>query len=93
MNLPLSHHAQTRIQQRCIPPIILELLDDCGTEYVQRDGTVLKVFDHKGKKRAEQRCGRHFVRENARYFRVYLVQSATGELITAAWRNKPVWRR
>lgn len=93
MNIQLTHHAQARIQQRCIPPLFLELLDDCGTEIAQRDGNVLRLFDQKALKRAEQRCGRHFVRQNQHYFDIYAVESSDGALITAGWRHKRVWRR
>ena len=39
--LPISHHAQARLQQRGIPPAVVERLLDFGREtYDHRDDTV-----------------------------------------------------
>ncbi|MCA9231978.1 MAG: hypothetical protein KDA57_15120 [Planctomycetales bacterium] len=88
-----ASHSEIRQQQRCIPPLILDLLDRFGTEVPAADGAVRLVIDHKARKKLERHCGRHFVRENSRYFNAYLVIGRHGHTITSGWRQKPVRRK
>ena len=85
-----SRHAQTRLQQRCVPPLIVDLLDEFGTEVPAPNGAVRVIMDRPATKRLERHCGKHFVRENRRYFNAFLVIGPDGHTITAGWRTKRV---
>ena len=52
-NLVISQHAQKRMQQRCIPNIVVDLLMHFGTE-THSNGAVRITFDRKSKKKARK---------------------------------------
>ena len=86
-------HARVRQQQRCLPPLILELLEQFGTEVPTADGAVRLIFDRKSRRNLESYCGRHFVRQNDRYFRAFMVIDRWGKPITVGWRDRSVRAR
>lgn len=53
----LTHHAQTRIQQRGIHPGIVELIVDFGEEIHLNDGVTLHSLSKKGMRRLRREYG------------------------------------
>jgi hypothetical protein len=81
-----TKHADIRMQQRCIPPFALELLDRFGVESHQHDGTVLIRHTKKSCKLMKRELGSHFVEANKRLLYVFKVESLkNGSTITVGW--------
>lgn len=87
-----SRHAEDRLRQRGIPPIIVELLDRFGA--TERCGGAEKLFFNK---RSRQRLLQHF--GGARSLRVvepwldaFVVLSDDGAVVTVGHRQKRVYR-
>jgi len=84
-----SNHCQHRNQQRCIPPVVHKWLSEYGEKMYDGHGGIQVFFSLKSKSKMEQDFGRHFVRENKKYLKIYRVESCTdGVVITTGWRNK-----
>ena len=84
----VSIHAQERIQQRAIPPLVVELLEEFGSP--ERCGRADRlVFD----KAARRRLSRHLGGERSLrmiepWLHVYAVVADDGQLITVAHRQR-----
>lgn len=90
----LTRHAAVRMRQRNVPPIVIDWLEEFGDEQFDGRGGVVTYFSRQSKRRLEQRYGRRFVAENARYLGGYIVRSATdGAVITVGLRTKHIRRR
>jgi hypothetical protein len=83
----LSKHSKTRCQQRCIPPIVQNWLDEFGVIREQRGGCLKVFFNRDSQKEMGKKYGRQFVRENKKYLNAYRVESPNGTVITAGWRT------
>jgi hypothetical protein len=57
----ISSHASRRIQKRSVPLIVLDWLQDYGSEQYDGRGAVVRYFDHAAKTRLKQACGHRFV--------------------------------
>ena len=80
-------HCQVRAQQRCLPPIIHQWLNEFGDEAYDGHGGVRVFFSHRSIRAMERVLGRHFVRQNQKYLQAYRVESShDGQVITAGWR-------
>jgi len=88
MSFRYSEHAQKRLQQRAIPPFILELLETCGT--AQRCGEAEKlVFDKAARKRLKHHLGgARNLKIIEPWLSVYAVIGDNGTVITAARYTK-----
>jgi hypothetical protein len=87
-------HALVRAQQRGIPPLIIQWLDEFGEEVYDGHGAVKRYFSHKSVRMMERSFGRTFVQHNSKFLSVYEVVSAGDEApITTGWRLKRLWRR
>lgn len=91
-----TKHAQTRAQQRGIPPLIDQLIDDYGAEQYDGHGGVIRYLD-KGSLRAMERdMGREPVRRlfGGEWRDAYKVADArTGETITCGHRTQRIRRK
>ena len=89
-----SIHAKARQQQRAIPPLIDQWLDEFGDEEYDGRGTVRVYFSRRSIRRMERAFGRLPVRKLAHLFDVYKVDSSRdGCTITYARKCKRQWRR
>lgn len=86
--MSFSHHAATRMQQRAIPPFMIELLERFGTE--ERCGGADRIFfDKAARKRLERHLGgRRSIRHVEPWLDVYLVVGDNGKLVTVGHRLK-----
>lgn len=84
-------HAVTRAQQRCIPPLVEQWLDQYGEERYDGHGGLLKFFSRASIRAMEKSFGRAPVRKLAEYFNAYKIESShDGKTITVGHRTKRV---
>ena len=87
-------HADVRSQQRSIPPLVLDWLNEYGEEQYDGHGAIIQFFSSRSIRAMERRFGSAPVRKLAQYHGVYKVESSdTGETITVGHRTKRVNRR
>ena len=89
MDLALTLHAQKRMQQRGIPPFVIELLEQFGSSARCPGGAERLTFDKPARARLSHAFGgARGVAMIDRWLRVYMVISDdTGEVVTAAHRS------
>ena len=83
----VTHHATVRVQQRAIPPVILQWLADYGTESHDGRGGIKRFFDHRSRKRLAREVGSTVIRRLESYLDTYLVETIDGTVITAGHRT------
>lgn len=89
-----THHADVRAQQRGIPPLILQWLDEFGEEVYVGNGAVKCYFSARSIRRMEQAFGRKPVQLMRRYLNSYKVESSSsGVTITTGRRTSRVRRK
>src|SRR3954469_8185019 len=88
-----TEHAAVRAQQRGVPPLIEQWLDEFGEEEFDGRGAGVKYFSHRSVRRMERAFGAAPVRHMARYLDVYKVESVDGDLITIGHRSKRIFRQ
>lgn len=87
--LHMTEHARTRMQQRAIPPGVVEALVAYGRGEHDHRGGVIFFFDKAARRRvARERLGR----EIERCLDAYAVVAGTGEVITVGHRDKRIRR-
>jgi hypothetical protein len=87
--LRLTEHARARMQQRAIPPAVVEALLAYGRgEHDHRGGTLL--YFNKAARRRLERARR--IRDLERHLDAYAVVAGTGEVITVGHRDKRIRR-
>ena len=84
----VSTHAQERLQQRAIPPLVIELLEEFGSP-IRSHGAERLIFD----KAARRRLTRHLggprsLRMVEPWLDVYAVVADDGRLVTAAQQRR-----
>jgi hypothetical protein len=88
----ISNHAKQRMQQRAIPPLVLDLLYRYGREQKQQGSTVI-YFDEKSRRRARKSL-QDVVKRFDKLCDVYLVESDDCAMtVTVGHRNKRVKSR
>ena len=88
--MDLTRHAQVRCQQRGIPPLIRQWLQDYGSE-VQTHGATKRFFDRDARRRLAAAVGPQVVDRLGSLLNVYLVED-TGTVVTAAVRTQRIKR-
>jgi hypothetical protein len=86
MNLTI--HAAIRSQQRGIPPLIMEWLDQFGEEYYDGHGAIIRRFSRTSWREIERQCGRDLVSKLSQYFNAYIVETHEGTVITTGHSTK-----
>ena len=87
-------HAEVRAQQRCIPPLVEQWLDQFGEERYDGHGGVVRFFSHSSIRAMERTFGRAPVRKMSEYLRAYKVETShDGQTITVGHRTKRINRR
>jgi hypothetical protein len=89
-----TKHALIRAQQRGIPPLVDQWLDEFGEEHHDGHGCVRRYFSHRSVRQMEQALGRQPVCLFKRYLHAYKVErSADGATITIGWLTRRIQRR
>jgi hypothetical protein len=89
----MTHHAATRAQQRCIPPLVIDLLYQFGAREPSANGTYKMFFD-----KASRRHVRAYVGQLARVVEEHLdvyavISDEENVIITTAHRLKRIRRQ
>lgn len=88
----VSTHAQTRMQQRGVTPVLLELLDAYGaTEYDHR-GAAMRYFNKAARRRLQHAEGKDVYRAVEAKLNVYAIVARDGCLITVGRRDHRINR-
>lgn len=90
--LELNAHAQTRMQQRGIPPRVLECLLDYGREVHDGRGGAILYFDKAARRRLALEAGRETLRRLGKHLGTYAVM-VNGDVATVGHRYRRIWRR
>lgn len=89
-----THHARIRAQQRCIPPLIDQWLDQFGEEEYTGAGYIKRYFSHRSIRLMEREFGRQPVVLMERFFKAYKVESCSdGATITTGWLSTHIRRK
>lgn len=86
----MSRHAQVRQQQRAIPRLILDWLLAYGAVRRSHEGSQIRYFDRKARRRVAVDVGHQVVDRLAPLLNSYMVISADGTVITCGHRYKSV---
>lgn len=87
-----SKHANTRAQQRGIPPLLDELLDRYGQEQHDGHGAVVLYLSKSSIRQMERDFGRRPVARLSEWLDAYKVRSGDGTTVTVGHRTRRIWR-
>ncbi len=88
----LTLHAQERLQQRAIPPLVITLLEQCGS-VIRCCGADRLIFDKAALKRLKRHLGgERNLRVIERWLDVYAVLGDNGRIVTVAHQSRRFWR-
>ena len=85
----MTKHAQTRLQQRAIPPIIIDWLYRYGSRLKGVNGTTVCFFDRESRRTLGSEVGHAVVRRLSDMMDTYLVL-AGDSIISIGHRYKPL---
>ncbi len=85
----MTKHAQTRSQQRAIPPLIIEWLCKYGCRLRGMNGTTVCFFDRESRRCLASEVGHIVVRRLSDMMDTYLVLSGDS-IVTIGHRYKPL---
>lgn len=88
-DLHFTKHAQARMQQRAIPPAVIEALLDFGQEEHDHHGGCILYFDKAARRRLERE---RLDRVLERCLDAYAVVAESGEIITVGHRDRRIRR-
>ena len=89
-----TYHAEARAQQRGIPPLVVQWLDQFGEEEYDGHGGILRFFSHASRRALEREVGRAPVRKLHEYLDIYKVESSyDGSVITIGHRTRRINRK
>lgn len=88
----VSHHAQARMQQRGVPPILLDLLDAYGATQYDHHGAAVRYFDKAARRRLRLSEGDALYRALETKLNVYAVVARDGCLVTVGRRDHRINR-
>ncbi len=91
--MPTTKHAAIRAQQRAIPPLVDQWLDEFGEIAHEGNGHVRVFFSHRSKRRMQQALGSRPVALMNHYLAAYRVEGEDGVIITTAWQTRHIRRK
>jgi hypothetical protein len=90
----LTKHAAGRSQQRGIPPLVIEWLQDFGEEAHDGAGCIKRYFSKASLRAMERAFGRQPVSKLNQYMSAYTVESASnGAIVTVGYRRSRIRRK
>lgn len=90
--LPMTHHAQARLQQRGIPHSVLENLLEFGREAHDHRGCQIFYFDRRARKELKQHVGQETFRRVESQLGAYAVLGSDGTVVTVGHRTHHINR-
>jgi hypothetical protein len=88
----MTNHAVIRSQQRGIPPLILQWLDQFGEEQHDGHGATIRYFSRASRRAMEQEFGSYPVKKMSEFLNIYTVESQDGTVITTGHLTKRINR-
>jgi hypothetical protein len=88
----LTQHGAVRVQQRALPPQVLDWLHTYGHEHHDGHGAMILYFNKPARRRRERAVGREPVRRMKQWLNAYAVVSSEGQVINAGHRFRRVWQ-
>ena len=88
----VSSHAQTRMQQRGVPPVVIDLLDAYGATAYDHHGAAVRYFDKAARRKLRASEGADVYRALETKLNVYAVVARDGCLITVGRRDHRINR-
>ncbi len=92
MNQPLTRHASHRMQQRNIPPVVIDWLIGFGTSEYDHRGGEIRYFDKRARRQLNSEIGGQVVRRLEEFLNTYLVLGSDGHVITVGHRTQRINR-
>ena len=89
----MTYHAAVRSQQRGIPPLVMQWLDQFGEECYDGHGAIIRYFSRTSRREMEREFGSDLVSKLKQYFKVYKVENHDGVVITTGHLTKRINRR
>lgn len=87
--MTMTLHANHRAQQRAIPPLIIDWLDEYGARAHSANGTTICYFNKKSRRSLERAVGRGIVDRLSSLLDAYMVVDGES-VITVGHRYKPI---
>ncbi len=87
----LTKHAEIRVRQRAIPPVVVDWLELFGTVEHQADAELVYFDRHSLRKLASYTGGFSGRLENIN--NAYLIRGNNGRILTAGYRDKHITRK
>ena len=90
--LPITHHAQTRLQQRGIPSVVVERLLDFGRQAHDHRGGTIVFFDHRARNTLRRQIASDSFKQIESHLDTYAVLGADGVVVTVGHRTQRINR-
>lgn len=88
--LSLTHHAQSRLQQRGIPPAVVETLLDYGHEEHDHRGSRIVYFDRQARQKLRRAFGKESYKRIESHLDAYAIVADNDEIITVGHRTRRI---
>ncbi len=88
----LTQHAKVRMQQRSIPPLIVDWLDGYGSTERAPGNAEIVFFDHKARKDLSRDFGKVVVKQLSRFMNTYMIRKRSC-VLTVGYRSRHVLRQ
>lgn len=85
-----TRHAKIRMQQRSVPPLVVEWLADYGACRYDHRGAEVHFFDKKARKALSREVGPQLIKQLSKYLNAYMVSDGDAKVITVGYRTKKV---
>jgi hypothetical protein len=87
-----SKHAQIRMRQRSIPPIVIDWLIGYGASEFDHHGAEIRFFDKRSRRQLTSEIGGQVVERLQPFLNTYLVMGTDGGVITVGHRTQRINR-
>jgi len=92
--MSMTAHAKQRAQQRGVPALIEEWLDEFGEQAYDGHGGVKRYFSKRSVRRLEKTFGRAPIHRMSEFLDAYKAEdSRSGHVITVGPRTRRIWRK
>lgn len=89
----LTQHSCARMQQRSIPPVVVDWLLRYGARSPAGSGTERVALDHRGRRELEREIGTWAYLRLEQKLDAFLLVDPSGALVTAGYRTRRSRRR
>lgn len=90
LNVPMTHHASKRMQQRGIPERVLPLLFEYGEEEYDHHGTMLLYFNKRARQRLAKTMPHDELKQLQHVLNAYAVLDKDGAVVTVGHRTQRI---